>query len=99
MARLYCEAEINERLATLRNPSEITQREQPHGVRITHGVIRLDEYQYLCDRCNNPIEPGQQAILVEYFNGWVQPTERYEHKFFKPRTIKEEVILYGTQDY
>ena len=95
MAKLYCQAEIEQRLASLRNPSEETKLESPYGVRITHGIIQRNQYEYRCDQCNNIIEPGQQAILVEFFTGWQPPEEKYEGHFFQPRTIKEEVILYG----
>jgi len=99
MARLYCEAEINETLERMRNPSEETKLESPYGVRLTLGIIQMTEYliehEYLCDRCNRSIEPGQQAILIEWFNGWKPPKEKYPTKFFKPRSRKEEIILYG----
>jgi len=99
MAKLLCEAEIDQQLAWLRNPSEESKLEKSNCVRITLGTIRLNEYEYHCDRCNSIIEPGQQAILIEYFNGWEPPTEKYDPKIFKPRTTKEEVLLYGTEDY
>ena len=102
MAKLYCEAEIDQKLAIFRNPSEDTKSESPYGARITIGIIQMTDYliehEYRCDQCNHPIEPGQQAILIEYFNGWEPPAEKYTPNFFQPRSAKEHIFLFGSQD-
>jgi len=96
MANLYCEKEITDRLALLRQQPEGAADEDPCGVRITCGILRLNTCR--CDACNAPMSPGSKAMLVEFFMGECPPQKKYPGGYFKRRTVSEEIILYGVSD-